>query len=211
MSYFSNIKSIEALKSAYHKLALKNHPDVGGDIEVMKAINVEYDTIYAALSVHEVVNETASESRNEFYTAYGWKGENYDVYFRNKDIAKFLRDFLKKAFPKCKFSVRSDLYSINVSLMKADFNPFVEGLSNNGRTNVGVSQYGGNNFLSEYGNFMFRKISEFLDSYRFDDSDAMVDYFCTNFYYFLSIGKWDKPFVQTANNKYAPTTELEVA
>ena len=46
MAYFNNsIKTIKELKSAYHKLALKNHPDVGGDIEVMKAINVEYDTI----------------------------------------------------------------------------------------------------------------------------------------------------------------------
>ena len=204
MAYFNNsIKTIKELKSAYHKLALKNHPDVGGDIEVMKAINVEYDTIYAALSVHEVVNETASESRNEFYTAYGWKGENYDVYFRNKDIAKFLRDFLKKAFPKCKFSVCSDAYSINVTLMKADFDPFRENFEE--RNCVGVMKYRYDENLSEYGNFMFRKISEFLDSYRFDDSDAMVDYFCTNFYYFLSIGQWDKPFVQTANNKYAPT------
>lgn len=209
MSYFSNIKTIKELKAAYHTLALKNHPDVGGDAEVMKSINVEYDIMYSALSVHESVKETASESRSEFYTAYGWKGENYSIYLSNKDIAKFLRDFVKKAFPKCKFSIRSDAYSINVTLVKADFNPFSE--TAEARDRVGVSQYGANDFLSEYGEYMFRKISEFLDSYRYDDSDSMIDYFNTNFYYFLSIGSWDKPFVQTADNHYAPTTEIMAA
>ena len=33
-------------------------------------------------------------------------------------------------------------------------------------------------------------------SYNYDDSDAMIDYFNTNFYLHLNIGKWDKPFTQ---------------
>uniref|UniRef100_A0A6H1ZT64 Large polyvalent protein associated domain-containing protein n=1 Tax=viral metagenome TaxID=1070528 RepID=A0A6H1ZT64_9ZZZZ len=36
-----------------------------------------------------------------------------------------------------------------------------------------------------------------VQSFNFDDSDAQVDYFHTNFYLHASIGKWDKPFIQT--------------
>lgn len=32
-------------------------------------------------------------------------------------------------------------------------------------------------------------------SYNFDDSDAQVDYFHTNFYLHAGIGKWNKPFI----------------
>ena len=31
-------------------------------------------------------------------------------------------------------------------------------------------------------------------AYNYDDSDSQTDYFDTNFYYSLAIGKWDKPF-----------------
>ena len=33
-----------------------------------------------------------------------------------------------------------------------------------------------------------------INSYNFDDSDSQIDYFHTNFYTYMSIGKWDKPF-----------------
>jgi len=36
-------------------------------------------------------------------------------------------------------------------------------------------------------------VDRFVKSYRFDDSDGMIDYFHTNFYYSLRIGRWDKP------------------
>ena len=39
MKYFANIKTLEELKKEYKRLALENHPDRGGDVEVMKARN----------------------------------------------------------------------------------------------------------------------------------------------------------------------------
>ena len=33
-----------------------------------------------------------------------------------------------------------------------------------------------------------------MNSYNYDDSDGMVDYFNTNFYGYVHIGKWDKPY-----------------
>ena len=46
-TYFKDIKCIEDLKEAYISLVKLHHPDKGGDLEVMKAINVEYDKLFA--------------------------------------------------------------------------------------------------------------------------------------------------------------------
>ena len=43
----------------------------------------------------------------------------------------------------------------------------------------------------------FTDITKFMNGYNYDDSDAMIDYFDTNFYMNLAIGKWDKPFIKS--------------
>ena len=50
-------------------------------------------------------------------------------------------------------------------------------------------------FLNEYGKSVIQKVYDIINSYNFDDSDIMTDYFHTNFYLDLSIGKWDKPCI----------------
>ena len=45
MTYFKNIQNLEELKIEYRKLARKHHPDLGGDLETMKAVNAEYEKI----------------------------------------------------------------------------------------------------------------------------------------------------------------------
>lgn len=47
--YFTNCKTLEELKRTYKKLAFANHPDRGGDPEIMKAINAEYDKAFQRL------------------------------------------------------------------------------------------------------------------------------------------------------------------
>ena len=42
MKYFSGITDKKALKKRYRELALKHHPDRGGDVAVMQDINVEF-------------------------------------------------------------------------------------------------------------------------------------------------------------------------
>ena len=41
--YFKNCKTKEDAKKLYKKLAFQHHPDKGGDVEIMKAINNEFD------------------------------------------------------------------------------------------------------------------------------------------------------------------------
>lgn len=49
MKYFTDITTLDALKAEYRRLVLKHHPDRGGDTEVMKQINLEYEQMHEQL------------------------------------------------------------------------------------------------------------------------------------------------------------------
>ncbi len=52
MSYFeSTIKTLDELKKQYHNLVKKNHPDLGGSEQAMKAINNEYELLYKRIEL----------------------------------------------------------------------------------------------------------------------------------------------------------------
>lgn len=43
MNYFQGLSTVAEIKTQYKKLAFENHPDLGGDTEVMKEINSQYE------------------------------------------------------------------------------------------------------------------------------------------------------------------------
>jgi curved DNA-binding protein CbpA len=45
MQFFNNITTLDALRKEYHRLALIHHPDRGGDLETMKALNNEFERL----------------------------------------------------------------------------------------------------------------------------------------------------------------------
>lgn len=49
MKYFENVNSLEELKKEYRRLAMKHHPDVGGDTTIMQEINAEHDILFEVL------------------------------------------------------------------------------------------------------------------------------------------------------------------
>lgn len=49
MTYIKNVETLEELKKAYKKLALKLHPDCGGSNEEMAQLNNEYDELFIKL------------------------------------------------------------------------------------------------------------------------------------------------------------------
>ena len=116
--YFKSIKSYDDLKNQYKKLLKENHPDNGGDLEVMKEINVQYDALFQIwknkkeAETGEEIKETADSTRNQFYTMFGWEGSNHDWNRSLKEVAKIVRAYVKEKYPTYKFSVRTSYASM---------------------------------------------------------------------------------------------------
>lgn len=56
-TYFKNVQTIEELKRQYKTLAFEYHPDKGGKVEEMQAINAEYDLLFERVkNVHETAD-----------------------------------------------------------------------------------------------------------------------------------------------------------
>ena len=64
--YFSNGMTVAQLKKLYHELAMKWHPDRGGDTATMQAINAQYHD--ALNGCHgEVTKDAQGESHTYYY------------------------------------------------------------------------------------------------------------------------------------------------
>jgi len=80
MKYFAEVHTLDELKKKFRRLAMLNHPDVGGDTATMQEINAEYDRLFPIMKLaynreaEQPTHETAESTRSEFYTQNGWKG-----------------------------------------------------------------------------------------------------------------------------------------
>ena len=57
MKYFNHINTLDELKKEYRRLVMLHHPDKGGDLETMKAVNTEHDELFEILKAQQ--NATA--------------------------------------------------------------------------------------------------------------------------------------------------------
>lgn len=202
MKHFRNITSLENLKEQFRTLALANHPDKGGKTEIMQEINLEYEVLFPIWKNKSKVttNQTAQSTRRQFYTDWGWEGENYNRNLYTTDITKIIREYVKEKYPTYKFSVSArDATCINISLMEAPQDVFIyENLDEYERKGLYIQinshSYKDETRMTELGREIMQDVRDFTQTYNFDDSDSQQDYFHTNFYLYMSIGKWDKPF-----------------
>lgn len=201
MKYLINIESFDHLKKLYREMAMKLHPDCGGSDEEMKVLNAEYDTLFPiwknrAPKEEANSNETADSDRIYFYTQNGWAGSNFSRRRTTKEITEIIRSYVKEVYSDCKWSVRFSSYaggaSISVNLMEAPYNVFVD----ESQTRRQLNQYylDRDESLVPKAKAMMVDVKKLIESYRYDDSDAMIDYFDTNFYYDIGIGSYEKPF-----------------
>lgn len=208
MAFFSNITNLAELKKVYRKLAFQNHPDLGGSTTIMQQINSEFEHLFNILKdgvcntntgyENDYAGASASQYADYVYNEYRWKGSNYNGQ-RAPEIVEIIRKWLKETYPGFKFSVTRNSYdSIYVYLLKANFNPWIDG-SNVCHHEVNHYYIDADIKINDRAKDVLKNIKNFVMSYNYDESNAMIDYFNTNFYFTLGIGNYKKPFeyVQT--------------
>lgn len=118
MKHFKNVKSFDDLKKQFKELLKKYHPDNGGDVEIMKEVNVEFDSLFPIwknrkeVETGEAIKETADSTRSQFYTMCGWEGKNHSWNRTLKEVAAIVRAYVKEKYPTYKFSVRTHYASM---------------------------------------------------------------------------------------------------
>ena len=225
MKYFKNISTLSELKKAFRALVIANHTDKGGNLEVMQEINAEFEKLYNSLKdCKETTNTgyetdyqgaTAQEYTQHVYEEYGWTGKNYTGEHDLQKLAKIFRDWLRKVYPSCKFSVVTSrgYRTVQITLSVADFNPF----AGENKKHYDISRYDVETDpeLTDRAKDMFANIRNYVNTYNYDHSDLMADYYDTNFYISLAIGQYENPFKieipkeRRANGAAAPSFHWE--
>ena len=108
--------------------------------------------------------------------------DNYSKYklYDNKKIASITRKHLKERFPMCKWSVRSDYNSIHCELKSSPWGKRSDEI-------LAILNYA----------------KAFVNSYNYDNSDIMTDYFDVNFYGFV-----ERYYDYEINNTYPDTQKI---
>lgn len=204
MKHFQNITSLSDLKKQYRELVKNNHPDKGGDIAVMQAINNEFEHLYniwkdrkGAADTTGYANDyegaTAKQYTQHVYEEYGWTGSRRDRSYTRKELKVIFAKWLKETYKGCTFSISLSGYnSICVRLLKADFNPFKGEM----KLKYSFSRYSitDDPELNDRAKEMFNNIESYLMSYNYDRSDLMTDYYDVGFYLDMVIGSGKTPF-----------------
>lgn len=133
------------------------------------------------------------------------------AYITSKDV-KAVREALKAEFgKKFKFGVTKENHSsVNITVKSgpAPLDTY-EMKNQRGDTMASNGHFQVNHFHTHmYGEFQgfFDRLSEIAHTAPglaggrayYNNSDAMIDYFDTAYYVNISVGKWDKPYVQTS-------------
>ena len=203
MKYFKNIHSLSELKKQFRTLAIANHPDKGGDTAVMQEINAEFDAMFAVLKnrpdipkTEEEAKETPTGFRKRFYTENGWCGSRYDSSLRTADISARIKVYTKERYPEYKFSVRTELFSmgsaIHVRLVSGPVPALAPDCERSYISTMSeIRNYPG---ITDEVRAVMADVIDYANSYNYDDSDSMFDYFDTRFYLHIYIGSFEKPY-----------------
>ena len=76
MKYFKDLNSMEAVKKQYRKLAMKYHPDRGGDEETFKQINNEYEEAMEQARINET-RKAKTKKEEDFIKSQYTNSKNF--------------------------------------------------------------------------------------------------------------------------------------
>lgn len=152
-----------------------------------------------------------------FYTQNGWAGSNYDSKLSTKEIAAKVRSYAKKNFPGFKFSVRSEwsMYtnSMYIELKSGPCVPFVAGSrsAERGYMSTMSTVKGWENELTPEMFKVLDAVTTYANSFRYDDSDGMQDYYDTNFYLEIKVSDEYKVIEPKAKKSSVKPEKVEEA
>lgn len=199
MKYFDNISTLSDLKKRYRALYRENNAADNGKA-VLQAIDDEFKAQFSVLKAEEVRGDADEPATGEAYAArfqreYNWCGERFrQTHEYNKaKIFDDIRRWLKETYPNCEFSVRKLHYdSYAVSLMKADFFPFLDVQMR--YANINHYRIQDDPRLTDRCREVMENVLAYINSWNYDNSDSMTDYFDTNFYLDFEIGRSGRSF-----------------
>ena len=76
MKYFKDLNSMEAVKKQYRKLAMKYHPDRGGNEEIFKQINNEYEQAMEQAKINET-RKAKTKKEEDFIKSQYMNSKNF--------------------------------------------------------------------------------------------------------------------------------------
>ena len=143
----------------------------------------------------ELSGDYLEEVENRFRVAKitgicGYTGSNYKPGMTMSDITKAIRQRIKESdiLQGCKFSVTKDGLSVRITLKSSPYDVLQSGVVQDGWP-ITVNHYNidRESKLTDYGKAVFTEIWQIAQSYNYDKSEAMIDYFDTNFYLHLYV------------------------
>lgn len=152
-----------------------------------------------------------------FYTQNGWAGSNYDSKLSTKEIAARVRSYAKKNFPDFKFSIRTEwsMYtdSMYIELKEGTCIPFVEGSrsAERGYMDTMNTVKGWEKELTPEMFKVLDAVTIYANSFKYDDSDSMQDYFDTNFYLKIKVSDEYKVIEPKAKKRSVKPEKVEKA
>ena len=126
----------------------------------------------------------------------------------NKQDVEAIRKELKEAFPKFKFGVRKDngmAVRVTIKSGPTDFSSIFKDDYSQKKQYAQINTYHIDNFYGEHAPFLSKVVDIIKtapargEGYHkgtgyYNNSDAMIDYFDTAYYFDVNIGAWDKPY-----------------
>lgn len=70
MKFYENCRNLDELKAEYKRLAKMYHPDLGGDEEIMKQVNAQYDELSQKLPKVNAQGEEYQPQQRETPAAF---------------------------------------------------------------------------------------------------------------------------------------------
>lgn len=127
-------------------------------------------------------------------------GSNYDENLTNKQIAAKIRAWVKANYPGYKFSVTmSRGNAINCDMVECPEHHHFYAVDDFGDVVVALQH-----------DVMMKEIKAYGNSFNFDGSEIMVDYFDVNFYFWPGIA-WNGPAEKQRLAQYKACEELAAA